>query len=731
MKPITTRPVPSPALLPTFAIVAIAAIAVFAPVSVAAAADAGPGPVRIADEVEAAIASPQPYPGSASGARELAWSHVIRHPGASYIAVRVAAIDLAPGDELVLTDPTGRYRHVYRGRGLDESGGGFWALSIIGDTMHVSLYTQAAANHGHTGVTIDRIAHGFPLESPPEVDALCGAEDFRDIECYENTYPEAYQKGRAAVRLIKNGSAHCTGWLASCENHIITNQHCVGSQSELAQIEFQFEYKRPECGSGTPAVELQLQGGTLLEVNAGLDYALIMPALAGNDPQATYGFMQWETRLPNVGELMYIPGHPSGDPKRLSIESTHPNDPGLCDVHSISEPTCTGGPVPEVGYYCDTEGGSSGSPVLSYETHKVIALHHCANCPNRGVPILDVYNHIQASGNPLPACSTCQPAGVPQDLVATSPGDNRIFLDWEAVPGAVRYHIYRSTQSCDEGLTHIGTSTEASYLDENVGGGITYHYRVTSESICGAESTRSECAFATPSGTCNEPPRFDGLASATTPTASGCAVDLSWPAATARCGSVRYNVYRSTVPTFEPGPGNLVASCLTATTWRDTDVLSRTPYFYLVRAEDDAEGGSGPCSGGNEERNAVVRTIEARGPDAIIARNAFDGPEAPWQLGAEWQIAVPQAKGGTDGGGLGGPDPLGTPTGPGGALGLDLSGQGAFAGNYENNMSSVATSAAMDTRGHDEVRLRFWRWLSVNKAPADRATLSVCRGTAD
>ena len=44
----------------------------------------------------------------------------------------------------------------------------------------------------------------------------------------------------------------------------------------------------------------------------------------------------------------------------------------------------------DIGYYCDTEGGNSGSPVLSRETHKVVALHHCANCPNRGVRIQDI-----------------------------------------------------------------------------------------------------------------------------------------------------------------------------------------------------------------------------------------------------------------------------------------------------------------------------------------------------
>ena len=39
----------------------------------------------------------------------------------------------------------------------------------------------------------------------------------------------------------------------------------------------------------------------------------------------------------------------------------------------------------DVAYYCDTEGGSSGSPVLSRSTHRVVALHHFGGCPNSGV----------------------------------------------------------------------------------------------------------------------------------------------------------------------------------------------------------------------------------------------------------------------------------------------------------------------------------------------------------
>lgn len=685
-------------------------------------------PVQIADVVEQRIESPRPLR-TAPVSGQPAWRHTLHWPGASFIAVHFERFELAPGDRLVLSDPEKRYRHTYTGRGLNNRGGDFWGLSIQGPTMEIAVYrenTQAA----DSSVTIDRWSHGYPHDTlSPE--AVCGSEDFRDVKCYEDSHPVEYQRARAAVRLIKNGSAHCTGWLASCENHIITNQHCVAGQSELDQIEFQFEYQRPGCDTGSAGVSLQLQGGTLLEANQPRDFALIMPALAGHDPQAVYGYMKWDIRLPGIDERMYIPGHPSGDPKRLSLFSTDSHDQsGRCEVYSVSEPACQSGGPPDVGYYCDTEGGSSGSPVLSAVTHNVIALHHCANCPNRGVPIKDVYNFIQASSHPLPACVTCTPPPAPEDLVASTPADNQIKLDWAAVSGAVKYSVYRSTVSCDAGLEKIGEAASPEYLDQTVSVGIVYFYRVAAASACEAESTRSNCAQATPSGLCTEPPRFDGLATAASAREGSCGIDLAWAAAIPRCGQARYNIYRSTLPEVVPTSGNLVARCLTTLAWRDTDVLRGTTYRYLVRAEDDTGNGQGPCNGGNADSNLTVRGAEPSGPDLVLKNFTFEPPNIKWTLGPEWQIAPPQGKGGGADGGLGNPDPVRAFEGLY-VLGHDLSGIGEAKGNYENNLSapSIAQSPAFSTTGHQTVRLRFARWLGVDRAPGDRAVLAVSDGT--
>jgi hypothetical protein len=68
----------------------------------------------------------------------------------------------------------------------------------------------------------------------------------------------------------------------------------------------------------------------------------------------------------------------------------------LCKIDNIGG-SCTGEPN-DLRYACDTEGGSSGSPVLARSTHKVVGLHHCGGgCGgNMGVRIDAILPEVYA-----------------------------------------------------------------------------------------------------------------------------------------------------------------------------------------------------------------------------------------------------------------------------------------------------------------------------------------------
>ncbi|MBA3489772.1 MAG: trypsin-like peptidase domain-containing protein [Longispora sp.] len=85
------------------------------------------------------------------------------------------------------------------------------------------------------------------------------------------------------------------------------------------------------------------------------------------------GYLELDERKPEKGEEIYIPQHPSGEVKELGITSDQE-----CGANcKVDDPTYGGyAAASDVSYFCDTAGGSSGSPVLSRKTHKVIALHH-------------------------------------------------------------------------------------------------------------------------------------------------------------------------------------------------------------------------------------------------------------------------------------------------------------------------------------------------------------------
>jgi uncharacterized repeat protein (TIGR01451 family) len=426
------------------------------------------------------LETPHPYPPGNGVRGEPVWSDHFESPGAAYLVFEFKRFDLAPGDRVEIRDPLRTQVHVYEGKGFKDKGGDFISKMILGPEAIIDLYSTNT-DHEHFGYLIERITRGYSRSELEELygsgaatRAICGGDDKEDAICYETSFPDVYDESRAVARIVMDGSALCTAWLVSCENHVMTNNHCTwddddfDTQGELDRMEFQFMYQDPVCGGGGATVEYSFMGGTWLENDHNLDYTLVR-APVGEDPASVYGWLLIDDRLVDIDETIYIVGHPSGRPKEVSLYSTEPadqnNPDGFCEVFSQNEPVCVGGSVGEIGYYCDTEGGSSGSPVLSRVTNKVVALHHCANCPNRGVRIQNIWATNQAGPNALPACSLFDDAGTVKldaDLYTCS-GTATIEVNDGSLRGAGSQDvtIWSDSETTPELLTLVETEADS------------------------------------------------------------------------------------------------------------------------------------------------------------------------------------------------------------------------------------------------------------------------------
>jgi trypsin-like peptidase len=354
----------------------------------------------------------------AAGARELAGtteqvsrslsyvsaSHslTLSYPGASYVKVHFSRLALLPGDWLTVSDVDGGQSIEYQFGLRDE-----WAMSVDGDTAVVTLHGRLARVLGY-GVAIDRVAHGFtPLESArakavrraardaairgSRTESVCGGDDAIDAVCYRSTDPVAYNNSRAVARLLINGDELCTAWRVGPGNRMLTNHHCFTSTVEARNTEVWFNFECAVCGGFALRRPVKVLADQVLATDATLDYTLFtvqdFPSVQG------FGYLNIDDRDPAAGEELYIPQHPGGDPTVLAISSDEDRG-GNCQ---IQDPAADGyAPGSDVSYYCDTEGGSSGSPVLSRRTNRVVALHHFGGCPNAGVRIDLIYRQIRS-----------------------------------------------------------------------------------------------------------------------------------------------------------------------------------------------------------------------------------------------------------------------------------------------------------------------------------------------
>lgn len=334
-------------------------------------------PVVIGDELNTNHQTAHPY--NASNQIGVIFEQEFYNKNSAYIKLYFEDFDLGPEDYVEISTHNTGESIIYAGKGkiIDKEGttiSNFWSRVLLDERVTVRLHAQAASNHH--GFKISKVAYGYSaarIQAITTGKSICGTDDKEPVACYNGTIKAT--RAEAVCKLIIGGVGSCTGWLLGCEGHVMTNNHCVGDATDASNTDFLFNFQYTNCAGTTSAVASTVAtSATFIKTSpfsgSGLDYTLLkLPT----NPTSTYGYLSLSSVAPSVGDRIYIIGHPGGRRKEITVNSDQ-DVGGFAQVNTLT----TNG----MRYYADTEGGSSGSPVLSNSSNLVYSIHNTGGCTN-------------------------------------------------------------------------------------------------------------------------------------------------------------------------------------------------------------------------------------------------------------------------------------------------------------------------------------------------------------
>jgi V8-like Glu-specific endopeptidase len=321
-----------------------------------------------------------------------------RYPGADYVKVHFSRLRLNPGDTVKVSDASGTEVHRYDADQLRDADN--WTMSVSGESATVSLERAETDAFGirqklaGLGLTVDRIARGrtaaeraaaeaarkAAARSARHEESICDSDEKENAVCYKTADPVAYANSKMVARILINGVELCTAWRLGPDNRMMTNAHCFTTTREARNTEVWFNYECAQCDGGPTLRPVKVMADQVIATDDVLDYTLF--TVRNFAAISRFGYLQLDDRAPVRGEELYIPQHPRGMPTVITTYDSSERN-GNC---AVANPAYNGYDVDtDMSYYCDTDGGSSGSPVISRRTNKVLALHHFGGCPNSGV----------------------------------------------------------------------------------------------------------------------------------------------------------------------------------------------------------------------------------------------------------------------------------------------------------------------------------------------------------
>jgi endonuclease G len=151
---------------------------------------------------------------------------------------------------------------------------------------------------------------------------------------------------------------------------LMTNNHVLTSEEDCKNSIAQFNFEKSEDLFDKPQVSFRLDPDKFFYTNEKLDFSLVYvsPTSSSSSALKDFRFLKLIKQIGKavIGEYVSIIQHPRGRHKQVAIRENRVIDIFDDFIH----------------YVCDTEPGSSGSPVFN-DQWEVVSLHHS------GVPKTD------------------------------------------------------------------------------------------------------------------------------------------------------------------------------------------------------------------------------------------------------------------------------------------------------------------------------------------------------
>lgn len=313
------------------------------------------------------------------------------YPDATFLRVHITAERLPADATVIVADGNGNMQAIRSADIMAAGARGYYAMSMNGD--HLSVHVNDAKGRpleAGYDLRVDKVDVGFHRldnGSPLGPSAVIGEDQRERAVCFVQINPRAFRHSRKVARVYGNGYVG-TGWRVGAENRMLTSHQVMGNDQNPEDFEVWFNYYHLKCtGDESLAPILKVRGGQRLVGDDALNFQLFTIDEAQFDSVKPNGHLGLNFNFVPLQHPIYIPQHGAGGPRQLTmfVEGGY-----KCTVETVTQELAN--------YKCDTDDGSSGSPVVDAVSNGVIALHHstgAAGDVNQGTLMKAIWPKIQ------------------------------------------------------------------------------------------------------------------------------------------------------------------------------------------------------------------------------------------------------------------------------------------------------------------------------------------------